>query len=93
MVEPPTLSKLSDSISGLNQEKRNAAISEMDPIECDLEPIEKTETDNNIDKSEIAKNLSCEATISVALLLTSKKVKNHCMNMAGCGVIATSDQF
>ncbi len=72
---------------------KGITISEMDPIGCNLEPMEKTEVDKNIDISEVAENPSCEATTNVVIPLTTNKVKNGSMKMAGCGVVATCDLF
>ncbi len=63
---------------------------ETDPSGCDLRPTERTYIDNIIDKSEITENPSCEATTNVVVPLTTKKVKNHHMKIAGSGLIASS---
>ncbi len=84
MVDPPTLSWLSDSIPEFHQGKRNVTISELDPSGCDLEPTKKTEIYKNIDKSEITETPSCEAATNVVVLLTTKKVKQCHMKMANC---------
>ncbi len=91
MVEPPTLSQLSDSIPDFHQGNRNVTISEMDPSRCDLEPTEETEIDKNIDKCKLPENPSFKATTNVVVPLTTTKVKNCCLKMAGCGLITTSD--
>ncbi len=65
----------------------------MDPSGCHSELVEKTETNNDIDKSEIAENLLCEAKINIVVPLTTKKMKICHMKMARCGLIATSDLF
>ncbi len=51
VVEPPTLSQLSDNILWFHQDKTNVTISEMDPSGCDWGPMEKTVMDIIIDKS------------------------------------------
>ncbi len=56
VLKPPTLSQLSDSIYEFHQIKMNVTISDMDLSECDLEPMEKTGTDNSIYESEITEN-------------------------------------
>ncbi len=62
----------------------------MYPRGCDLESMEKTEIDKNIDKTQITYNQLCEATTNAMVIL---KVKKCHMKMAGCGVIGTCDLF
>ncbi len=53
--------------------------------------MEKTESDKNIDESEIAENPLCEARPNVVIPSMAKHVKYGHMKMAGYGVIASSD--
>ncbi len=57
VVEPPTLSQLSDNISEFHQDKMNVIISEVDPSGCNLGTMEGTERDQNIDNLRLKKSI------------------------------------
>ncbi len=85
LVEPPTLSQLSDIISDSHQGKTKVTISKMDDLkDCELEPRSKDRQIWDHWKSNVWNNKKWT---------TATTMKPQHMKMAGYGVVVSSDLF